>query len=1171
MPKRTDIKSILIIGAGPIVIGQACEFDYSGTQACKALKEEGYRIILVNSNPATIMTDPDLADATYIEPITPEIVAKIIEKERPDALLPTMGGQTALNTALALERMGVLERFNVEMIGANAKAIDKAEDRSLFRTAMEKLGLETAKSMLANATALKQQYRTEYEVERANLKAQLESAKQSQETIDQELNALHQAWLQAEHQRKQRYIDHAMSCAAQALDIIGLPAIIRPSFTLGGTGGGIAYNRSQFYEIVASGLAASPTTEVLIEESIVGWKEYEMEVVRDKSDNAIIVCSIENIDPMGVHTGDSITVAPALTLTDKEYQLMRQASIAVLREIGVETGGSNVQFAVNPKNGRMIVIEMNPRVSRSSALASKATGFPIAKVAAKLAIGYSLDELKNEITGGVIPASFEPSIDYIVTKIPRFTFEKFPHTPNLLGTSMKSVGEAMAIGRTFQESLQKALRSLETGLSGLDDIVLTVAEDETHKDALRAALATPTPDRIRLVAQAFREGIELSEIHHLTHIDPWFLEQIKDIIAVEEKLKLCGLPSDKANLLRIKAMGFSDLRLATLTGSSEDAVRDYRLNLGVKPIYKRVDSCAAEFASTTAYIYSSYEENVINSSALPIDSCEAKISDRKKVVILGGGPNRIGQGIEFDYCCCQAAFALKEMQVEAIMVNCNPETVSTDYDTSDRLYFEPLTFEDVMAIIQLEQSAGELLGVIVQFGGQTPLKLANSLKEAGIPILGTSPDSINLAEDRDKFKQLLQSLNLNQPQNGIANSLANISEIVQSIGFPLVVRPSYVLGGRAMQIVKNQTDLENYISKQLPQLISEDIKARYPNDNKAQLDNLLANYPLLFDHYLAGAVELDVDCLADGEDVAVVGIMQHIEEAGIHSGDSACSLPTYSISDNMLEQIRKQSIDLAKALNVRGLMNAQYAVYNDKLYVLEVNPRASRTVPFVAKAIGKPLGKIATRVMSGEKLLDAYAPYGGREDSARLKHIAIKEAVFPFARFPEDDILLGPEMRSTGEVMGIDYTYPIAFAKAQLAAGVELPSKGTVFISIRDDDKAECLEPMRILSELGFTILATKGTQAFLNQNNIPASPINKVMEGHPHIEDAINKKQVQMVINTTDSRRTISDSKRIRRASLNNNLAYFTTMSATKAAVMAIKALSTESLEVRSLQSYFN
>lgn len=1159
MPKRTDIKSILIIGAGPIVIGQACEFDYSGTQACKALREEGYRVILVNSNPATIMTDPELADATYIEPITPEVVAKIIARERPDALLPTMGGQTALNTALSLRRMGVMERYNVEMIGADAQAIDKAEDRALFREAMAKIGLETPKSMLANATDAKNADRKKHEAERAALKAE------NPANLDAALDALETSWNLGEGDRKQRYVSHAMGIAAQALDVVGLPAIIRPSFTMGGTGGGIAYNRAEFFDIIGSGLDASPTTEVLIEESVLGWKEYEMEVVRDKADNCIIVCSIENIDPMGVHTGDSITVAPALTLTDKEYQLMRNASIAVLREIGVETGGSNVQFAVNPDDGRLVVIEMNPRVSRSSALASKATGFPIAKIAAKLAVGYTLDELDNDITGGATPASFEPSIDYVVTKIPRFAFEKFPGASPVLTTAMKSVGEVMAIGRTFQESLQKALRGLETGLTGLDEIEIPGAGHSEDKNAVRAALGTPTPDRLRMVAQAIRMGTSLEDVHQMCKIDPWFLEQIAGIIAMEERVREHSLPKDATNLRMLKSMGFSDARLASLTGKTAKEVALLRNSLGVNPVYKRIDTCAAEFASPTAYMYSTYEVPFAGQLAN-----EAQISDRKKVVILGGGPNRIGQGIEFDYCCCHAAFALRDAGYEAIMINCNPETVSTDYDTSDRLYFEPLTAEDVIEILRAEQTNGELIGVIVQFGGQTPLKLAEALEKNGIPILGTSPDAIDLAEDRDRFQKLLQKLDLTQPKNGIAYSVEQSRTIAGELGFPLVVRPSYVLGGRAMQIIHDETMLQTYLLDIVPGLVPEDIKQKYPNDKTGQINTLLGKNPLLFDTYLTDAIEVDVDCLCDGNETFVTGIMEHIEEAGIHSGDSACSLPVHSLSDEIVDELERQTAALAKALKVGGLMNVQYAIKDGTIYVLEVNPRASRTVPFVAKTVGKPIAKVAARIMAGETLDQAFAHYGARPDARTPGHIAVKEAVFPFARFPGVDILLGPEMRSTGEVMGLDRDYALAFAKAQLGAGVDLPRSGTLFVSVRDEDKKGILGPVKRLAGLGFKVLATGGTQRFLAENGVAAEKINKVLEGRPHIEDAIRNRQIQLVFNTTDGQKAVSDSKSIRRATLMQKVPYYTTLSGMGAVAEAIAALKAGSLEVRPLQEYF-
>jgi carbamoyl-phosphate synthase large subunit len=1095
MPKRTDIKSILIIGAGPIVIGQACEFDYSGTQACKALKDEGYRIILVNSNPATIMTDPDLADATYVEPITPEIVAKIIEKERPDALLPTMGGQTALNCALSLKKMGVLDKFNVQMIGATAEAIDKAEDRELFREAMIKIGLETPRS----------------------------------------------------HHVK------GLSEALTALDDIGLPAIIRPSFTLGGTGGGIAYNRAEFIDIVERGIDASPTNEVLIEESVLGWKEFEMEVVRDKNDNCIIICSIENLDPMGVHTGDSITIAPALTLTDKEYQIMRDASIAVLREIGVETGGSNVQFAVNPEDGRLVVIEMNPRVSRSSALASKATGFPIAKVAARLAVGYTLDEIANDITGGATPASFEPTIDYVVTKIPRFAFEKFPGADPVLTTSMKSVGEAMAIGRTFKESLQKALRSLETGLTGLDEVVIEGLdpklgiEDADAKNAIRAALGRPTPDRLLKLAQAIRFGASDELIHASCRIDPWFLKEIRGIVEMEAEIKAKGLPATAATFRRLKSMGFSDARLGKLTGVTRDEVSEKRRALGVRPAFKRIDTCAAEFASPTAYMYSTYEPPFAGRVA-----DEARPSDRKKVVILGGGPNRIGQGIEFDYCCCHAAFALREVGYETIMVNCNPETVSTDYDTSDRLYFEPLTAEDVLEIIDTERTNGTLHGVIVQFGGQTPLKLAEPLEKANVPILGTSPDAIDLAEDRDRFNKLIKKLDLKQPQSGIASSPAAAREIADKIGYPVLIRPSYVLGGRAMEIVRDGAQLERYLAR-----LTSDL------DRPSELV-VSKKSPLLIDRYLSDATEVDVDCLCDGKDTFIAGIMEHIEEAGIHSGDSACALPPHSLDDKTLAELKEQTRALALALKVGGLMNVQYAIKDGDIYVLEVNPRASRTVPFVAKVIGLPVAKIAARVMAGEKLADfklTQPPY---------QHRAVKEAVFPFNRFPGVDTVLGPEMKSTGEVMGIDRNFDIAFAKSQLGSGAGLPREGTVFVSVREDDKPRIIESVRLLRSLGFKIIATSGTQRFLAEQGVEATKINKVLEGRPHIEDAIKNGQVQLVFNTTEGAKALDDSKSLRRAALLHKVPYYTTLSGAVAAAQGIKAYLGGDLEVRALQSYF-
>jgi carbamoyl-phosphate synthase large subunit len=1095
MPKRTDIKSILIIGAGPIVIGQACEFDYSGVQACKALRAEGYRIVLVNSNPATIMTDPDVADATYIEPITPQIVAKIIEKERPDALLPTMGGQTALNTALALESMGVLEKFGVEMIGAKAEVIDKAEDRQKFRDAMDKLGLESPKSHAA----------------------------------------------------------HTMDEALDGLDFVGLPAIIRPSFTLAGTGGGIAYNVEEFREIVERGLDLSPTTEVLIEESVLGWKEYEMEVVRDKADNCIIVCSIENIDPMGVHTGDSITVAPALTLTDKEYQRMRAASIAVLREIGVETGGSNVQFAVNPADGRMVVIEMNPRVSRSSALASKATGFPIAKIAAKLAVGYTLDELDNDITGGAMPASFEPSIDYVVTKIPRFAFEKYPGSEPYLTTSMKSVGEVMAIGRTFAESLQKALRGLETGLTGLDEIDIPGAEDpDTAHAAVLRALANPTPDRLRVIAQAFRHGLTVEEVNAACSYEPWFLRQIADLVREEGIVRAAGLPAADG-LRRLKAKGFSDARLAKLTGLTEAEVRARRHALNVRPVFKRIDTCAGEFAATTPYMYSTYETGALGQAP----DCESEPSDRKKAIILGGGPNRIGQGIEFDYCCCHAAFALAEIGVESIMVNCNPETVSTDYDTSDRLYFEPLTAEDVLELIAVEMSKGTLLGVIVQFGGQTPLKLAHPLEQAGVPILGTTPDAIDLAEDRERFQQLLHRLNIAQPRNALARSGEEAIAAADEVGFPVVIRPSYVLGGRGMEIVHDHAQLERYIATAV---------------------QVSGDSPVLIDQYLRRATEVDVDALCDGKDVFVAGVMEHIEEAGVHSGDSACSLPPFSLKAETIEELKRQTTEMALALNVRGLMNVQFAIEeplgdNPRIYVLEVNPRASRTVPFVAKAIGHPVAAIAAKLMAGVPL----AGFGLTYDTP--DHIAVKEAVFPFARFPGVDTVLGPEMRSTGEVMGLDWkregetdlgpAFARAFAKSQLGSSIDLPREGAAFVSVRDADKGLIVEAVRNLKAAGFKVLATGGTCAWLKEQGLEVEHIRKVLEGRPHIVDAMKNGEVQLVINTTEGRQSMSDSFAIRRTALMMKIPYYTTASGAVAAAQAIATAPAESLQVRPLQSY--
>ena len=1100
----------MIIGAGPIVIGQACEFDYSGTQACKALRAEGYRVVLVNSNPATIMTDPDMADRTYVEPITPEIVAKIIAAERyavPGgfALLPTMGGQTALNCALSLKKMGTLAEYDVEMIGATADAIDKAEDRERFREAMTKIGLSTPRS----------------------------------------------------HHVK------TLSAALAALDDIGLPTIIRPSFTMGGTGGGIAYNKGEFIDIVERGIDASPTSEVLIEESVLGWKEFEMEVVRDKRDNCIIVCSIENIDPMGVHTGDSITVAPALTLTDKEYQIMRDASLAVLREIGVETGGSNVQFAINPENGKMIVIEMNPRVSRSSALASKATGFPIAKVAAKLAVGYTLDEIENDITGGATPASFEPSIDYVVTKIPRFAFEKFPGAEPTLTTAMKSVGEAMAIGRTFAESLQKALRSLETGLSGIDEVEIDGFSAGGDRNVLRAALATPTPERLLYVAQAMRLGMGVEEIYDICKIDRWFLERIAEIVALEKRVRAHGLPNDAPNLRMLKAAGFSDLRLGTLTGTDERRVTMLRRMLDVHPVYKRIDTCAAEFASPTAYMYSTYEQPFAGTLA-----SEAAPSDAKKIVILGGGPNRIGQGIEFDYCCCHACYALADAGFETIMINCNPETVSTDYDTSDRLYFEPLTMEDVLEILMVEQSRGTLVGVIVQFGGQTPLKLADALQRAGIPILGTSVESIDLAEDRDRFKRLLDKLGLKQPMNGIAYSVEQARLIAHDLGLPLVVRPSYVLGGRAMAIIRDETALSDYLLDVLPGLVPSDVKARYPNDKTGQINTVLGKNPLLFDRYLADAIEVDVDCLCDGTDVFIAGIMEHIEEAGIHSGDSACSLPPRSLSAETLAALEEQTRKLALALDVGGLMNVQYALKDGDIFVLEVNPRASRTVPFVAKVIGHPIAKIASRIMAGETLASfALKPIDWSADTG---HVGVKESVFPFARFPGVDTVLGPEMRSTGEVIGLDRNFAIAFAKSQLGGGTKVPREGTVFVSVRDADKPRILDTMRLLDGLGFRIEATGGTAKFLADEGLAVRKINKVSEGRPHCVDAIKNGSIHLVFNTTEGSQALSDSRSLRRAALLHKVPYYTTLAGAIAAAQGIRAYIAGDLEVRALQDYF-
>jgi carbamoyl-phosphate synthase large subunit len=1050
MPKRTDIKSILIIGAGPIIIGQACEFDYSGAQACKALKAEGYRVILVNSNPATIMTDPETADVTYIEPISWKVVEKIIEKERPDALLPTMGGQTALNCALDLAKHGVLEKFGVELIGASEEAIDKAEDREKFKAAMTKIGLGSARSSVA----------------------------------------------------------HSMEEALQVQAMIGFPAIIRPSFTLGGSGGGIAYNKEEFVTICERGLEASPTKELLIEESLIGWKEYEMEVVRDSKDNCIIICSIENLDPMGVHTGDSITVAPAQTLTDKEYQIMRNASIAVLREIGVDTGGSNVQFAISPKDGRMIVIEMNPRVSRSSALASKATGFPIAKVAAKLAVGYTLDELANEITGGKTPASFEPSIDYVVTKVPRFAFEKFPTADFHLTTQMKSVGEVMAIGRTLQESLQKALRGLEVGVDGFD-------EKTTDREVIETELAEPGPERIWYVGDAFRIGMTLDEIHRLTHIDPWFLAQIEDLHLKAKSLAGRSVDSlSREELLVLKKCGFSDKRLAKLLATTQTAVRERRHALNVRPVFKRVDTCAAEFSTNTAYMYSTYE-----------DECEAQPSDKKKIMVLGGGPNRIGQGIEFDYCCVHAAMAMREDGYETIMVNCNPETVSTDYDTSDRLYFEPLTLEDVLEVVNVEKP----VGVIVQYGGQTPLKLARDLEANGVPIIGTSPDMIDAAEDRERFQKLLHELGLKQPPNRTARNEADALALAQEIGYPLVVRPSYVLGGRAMEIVHQQADLERYMREAV----------KVSNDS-----------PVLLDRFLNDACEVDVDALSDGDEVIIGGVMEHIEQAGVHSGDSACSLPPYSLTKEVTDELRRQTKLMAKALNVCGLMNVQFAIQNDTVYVLEVNPRASRTVPFVSKATGLQLAKIAARCMAGQSLKSQ-----GITKEVIPPYFSVKEAVFPFVKFPGVDTILGPEMKSTGEVMGVGTTFAEAFVKSQLAAGVKLPTGGKVFLSVKDSDKTKAVDVARDLHAAGFTILATRGTGAAMEAAGIPVTVVNKVTEGRPHIVDMIKNNEIALIINTVDEKRqAINDSRSIRTSGLAARVTMYTTIWGAEAAAAGIR-----------------
>jgi carbamoyl-phosphate synthase large subunit len=1066
MAKRTDIKSILIIGAGPIVIGQACEFDYSGAQACKALREEGYRVILVNSNPATIMTDPNMADATYIEPITWKMVEKIIAKERPDAILPTMGGQTALNCALDLAKHGVLEKYNVEMIGASRDAIDMAEDREKFKQAMTRIGLASARSTIA----------------------------------------------------------HSMEEALQVQQVLGFPSVIRPSFTMGGSGGGIAYNREEFIEICERGLEASPTHELLIEESLLGWKEYEMEVVRDRNDNCIIICSIENLDPMGVHTGDSITVAPAQTLTDKEYQIMRDASLAVLREIGVETGGSNVQFSINPVDGRMVVIEMNPRVSRSSALASKATGFPIAKVAAKLAVGYTLDELKNDITGGATPASFEPTIDYVVTKIPRFAFEKFPQANDRLTTQMKSVGEVMAIGRTFQESFQKALRGLEVGVNGLD----TKFSD---REAICAELGNPGPERIWAVSDAFRIGMSVEEVFNVSKIDPWFLVQIEDLIRQEKSLTGRTLESLQADELRhLKRSGFADARLAALLGIDDASVRAYRHALGVRPVFKRVDTCAAEFSTNTAYMYSTYEEE-----------CESQPTNNKKIMVLGGGPNRIGQGIEFDYCCVHAALAMREDGYETIMVNCNPETVSTDYDTSDRLYFEPLTLEDVLEVVAVEKP----IGVIVQYGGQTPLKLAHGLAKNGVPIIGTTPDMIDCAEDRARFQQMLRELNLKQPPNRIASNVADAVAGAAEIGYPLVMRPSNVLGGRAMEIIHAQHDLERYMRD------AEEMSKTFPE-----------RMPILLDRFLNDAIEVDVDAVSDGTQVIIGGIMEHIEEAGVHSGDSACSLPPYSLSIKLQDELRRQTVAMAKSLNVVGLMNVQFAIQGETVYVLEVNPRASRTVPFVSKATGVSLAKIAARCMAGQTLAQQ-----GMTKEIIPPYFSVKEAVFPFIKFPGVDVILGPEMKSTGEVMGVGNTFAEAFVKSQLAASVKLPRDGKVFISVREADKPGTVEVAKNLHELGFTILATRGTASVISAAGVPVTVVNKVAEGRPHIVDMIKNGEVRLIVNTVDSKPSVMrDSYSIRHAALQGRVTYYTTLAGARAACMGMQHLA--ELQVYDLQS---
>ena len=1076
MPKRTDIHKILIIGAGPIVIGQACEFDYSGTQACKALKEEGFEVVLLNSNPATIMTDPDFADRTYIEPVTPEILAKIIEKERPDAVLPTLGGQTALNTAVAVAESGVLDKFGVELIGAKLPAIKKAEDRTLFKEAMEKIGLAVPGSGLAH-----------------------------------------------------NYLE-----AMEVIKQVGFPAIIRPSYTLGGTGGGIAYNMEEYEKMAMAGIDASPTDEILVEESVIGWKEYELEVMRDTADNVVIICSIENFDPMGVHTGDSITVAPAQTLTDKEYQILRDAALKIIREIGVDTGGSNIQFGINPGNGRLVVIEMNPRVSRSSALASKATGFPIAKIAAKLAVGYTLDEITNDITRET-PACFEPTIDYVVTKVPRFTFEKFPAADATLTTQMKSVGEVMAIGRTFKESLQKALRSLEIGVSGFDSRLFDLRNETrralTAKEQklLQEKLRVPNCDRIWYVADALRNGMTVEEIFSLTFIDPWFLHNIRQIIEKEEELKRLDPTTISREALReAKQYGFSDKTLAILWDTSEDKVRELRWSLNIRPVYKRVDTCAAEFVAYTPYLYSTYE-----------DECEAEPTDRRKIMILGGGPNRIGQGIEFDYCCVHGVFALAEDGFETIMVNCNPETVSTDYDTSDRLYFEPLTFEDVLEIVNVEKP----VGVIVQFGGQTPLKLAVALEKAGVPIIGTSPDAIDRAEDRERFQEMLHKLGLRQPENGTARSFEEAEKVADRIGYPVVVRPSYVLGGRAMEIVYDVDNLRRYML------------------NAVQAS---PEHPILVDKFLDEAIEIDVDALCDGTEVVIGGIMEHIEEAGIHSGDSACSLPPYSISGDLVAEIRRQTVLMALELNVKGLMNVQYAIKDGDIYILEVNPRASRTAPFVSKATGRPLAKIAARVMAGKSLAEL-----GISGDIVPKHISVKEAVFPFVKFPGVDTILGPEMKSTGEVMGIGDTFAEAFAKSQLGAIVKMPLCGNVFISVRDADKKHVVTAAEKLYKTGFGILATGGTASFLKEKGIPVRRVNKVLEGRPHVVDAIKNGEIQLLINTTQGAQSVADSFSIRRESLMHGVAYYTTVAGAKAAVDGIIALKEQELSVKALQDY--